>query len=255
MKTTTVLLLALAATTAAAQTTPAAPAASAATTPPAMPAATASPTAKATTIALVNPGFESTRPGINGNPEGWSTFQHAGPVSFDFALDSGVKQSGTQSMRIKRIGPEVYGTVAQVVPAEAYAGRRVRLTAWMKTEVPAPVVAEEGGAKADEAAADAPQRGARSAPQAESREGRRKGGRRGSDPREGASLMLIALRGSSILESELMQRSQVRGTTPWTQRSIELSIPKQANNIEIGAMLQGPGTVWIDEVKLEVVDP
>lgn len=177
--------------------------------------------ARATTSPIVNPGFESTKPGVNGNPEGWATFQHAGPVSFDFSLDSGEKKSGTQSLRIKRIGPEVYGSATQVVPAGAMAGKTVRLSAWVRTEAERP--------------ADG------------------KGGEAPKSRGPGAGLMLIAVRGSSILESDLMNKRQIRGTTPWTRYSIELAIPARATGVEIGAMLQGTGTVWIDDFELEVV--
>jgi len=90
--------------------------------------------ATATAVPLVNPGFESNRPGAEGAPEGWTAIQHAGEASYDFALDSGRKKSGTQSMRIKRIGPEPYGTVMQVIDAVPLAGKTVRLSAWMRTE-------------------------------------------------------------------------------------------------------------------------
>jgi hypothetical protein len=182
--------------------------------------------ARSATAPIVNPGFESTKPGVNGNPEGWATFQHAGPVSFDFSLDSGQKKSGTQSLRIKRIGPEVYGSATQVVPAGAMAGKTVRLSAWVRTEVD-------------------------KAPSADGEGGEASKGRKGRGP--GAGLVLIAVRGSSILESELMRKSQIRGTTPWTRYSIELAIPASATGVEIGAMLQGEGTLWIDDVELEVV--
>jgi len=90
--------------------------------------------ADAAPVALVNPGFESTRPGAEGGPEGWTAIQHAGEESYDFALDSGRKKGGTQSLRITRIGPEPYGTVMQVIDATPLAGKTVRLSAWMRTE-------------------------------------------------------------------------------------------------------------------------
>ena len=92
------------------------------------------PAAAASAVALVNPGFESTRPGEGGHPEGWTAIQHAGDESYDFALDSGQKQGGTQSVRIRRIGPEPYGTIMQVVDATTLAGRTVRLSAWVRTD-------------------------------------------------------------------------------------------------------------------------
>lgn len=93
-----------------------------------------SPAASATAIPLVNPGFESARPGLHGSPEGWTALQHAGEESYDFALDSGQRKSGTQSLRIKRIGPEPYGTISQVLGGAQYAGRTVRLSAWIRTK-------------------------------------------------------------------------------------------------------------------------
>lgn len=39
----------------------------------------------------------------------------------------------------------------------------------------------------------------------------------------------------------------------WTDRSFVLDVPKNASRIEIGAGLAGPGRVWLDDVKLEIV--
>lgn len=215
MKTTTVLLLAFAATTAAAQTTPAAPATPAATataTPTAPPAA--APAAKATRIPLVNPGFESIKPGRDGAPEGWMASQHTGEVSYDFALDSGVKKTGTQSLRITNIGPEPFGIVSQTLPATALGGRTVRLTSWVKTEkIP------EGGR------------------------------------RNGATLLIIAKRGSQVVASESMRKREIQGTSDWTKRSIELAVPARSTELEVGVSLQGGGKVWLDDFELEVLDP
>jgi hypothetical protein len=172
--------------------------------------------AGAAKVPIVNPGFESKKPGVNGNPEGWATFQHAGPVSYDFVLDSGEKKSGTQSLRIHKFGPEVYGSATQVVPAGAMAGKKVRLSAWVRTK-DIPSGREVRGA--------------------------------------GAALVIIAVQGSSILESEMMRGSKLRGTTPWKRYTIELAIPARATGVEVGAMLQGGGTVWIDDLELEVVEP
>lgn len=85
-------------------------------------------------VALVNPGFESTKPGEGGQPEGWVAIQHAGEESYDFVLDSAQKKSGTQSLQIRKIGREPYGTITQVLPGEPFAGTTVRLSAWIRTE-------------------------------------------------------------------------------------------------------------------------
>ncbi|HEY8243754.1 MAG: hypothetical protein ACHQJ7_10780 [Vicinamibacteria bacterium] len=164
-------------------------------------------------VALVNPGFESKKPGEGGSPEGWVAIQHAGAESYDFVLDSGQKHSGTQSMRIKRIGPEPYGTIQQILDGTRYAGKTVRLSGWIRTDaVP---------------------------------DGRN----------TGAGLILSALRGSSFIAHEHMKKTRVRGTTDWKRYTIELKLPPATTRLELGATLEGAGTVWVDDFELEVVEP
>ncbi|WP_338771604.1 transcriptional regulator [Massilia sp. METH4] len=45
----------------------------------------------------------------------------------------------------------------------------------------------------------------------------------------------------------------IRGTTGWQQRSVTLDVPVDANVLAFGVVGAGKGTVWIDELKLEVV--
>lgn len=94
-------------------------------------AAVAAPAAAAARIEIVNADFESGKPGNDG-PHGWSTAQHTGPLSYDFALDSGEKKSGTQSLRVTNIGPEPFGSLIQSIPAAGLGGKKLRLTAWVK---------------------------------------------------------------------------------------------------------------------------
>ena len=166
-----------------------------------------------TPVALVNPGFESRKPGEGGNPEGWVAIQHAGAESYDFALDSGQKHAGTQSMRIKKIGPEPYGTITQVLNGQPFAGKTVKLTGWFRTEgIP---------------------------------EGRN----------TGAGLILAAMKGGSFLAHEHMKKTRLRGTNDWKLLSIELKLPPATTRLELGAMLEGAGTMWVDDFTLEVVGP
>lgn len=168
--------------------------------------------ALAAPVPLANPGFESKEPGEGGFPRGWAAFQHAGEESYDFVLDSGQKKSGEQSLRIRNIGREPYGTIAQVLPAGPFTGRTVRLSAWMRTE-------------------GIPERRGR-----------------------GAGLVLLALRGSTYLAHEAMKTSRVHGTTDWKLYTIELALPPAATRLEIGATLEGGGTLWVDDFELEVVE-
>lgn len=99
---------------------------------PSAPVAPAAPAA--TPVAIVNPGFDSDRPGHDDHPEGWVASQHAGDKSYEFVTDAAVRRGGSRSFRIRNIGPEPYGAVHQAVPIGQMRGRTVRLTGWMRTE-------------------------------------------------------------------------------------------------------------------------
>lgn len=164
-----------------------------------------------TPVALVNPGFESTKPGMLGNPEGWFSIQHAGDLSYTFKLDSRDPHAGERSVRVDNVGPEPFGAIYQQLPAAAHRGRRLRLGAWLRTE-------------------DA----------------------RGSATGGGAVLMLQAMQGGAPLAWNHMKDAPVQGTTPWKRYVVELEVPVAADQIEVGAMLHGPGRAWLDDVELEV---
>jgi hypothetical protein len=65
--------------------------------------------------ALANGGFEEMD--ATGAALHWETGQHAGEVSYRFALDHGERHAGAASMRIDGVGSEPYGSVWQLVPA------------------------------------------------------------------------------------------------------------------------------------------
>lgn len=91
------------------------------------------PPSSGTRVALINAGFESTTPGPRGDPEGWFSFQHAGPLSYTYKSDTSQKKSGERSLRIDNTGPEIYGAVAQAVDARPWKGKVARLSGWVKT--------------------------------------------------------------------------------------------------------------------------
>ena len=178
--------------------------------PPAVPPEKA---AKAiASIALVNPGFESTRPGQLGAPDGWWAVQHAGPKSYTFELDTAKARSGERSLRVENVGPEPFGSIYQKVAAAAHRGRMLRLAAWVRTQ-------------------DA------------------KGNRFGA----GAGLILHAMRGGYPVAHIMMRKDAIAGTTDWTRYEVRLAIPADADEIELGLNLYGPGIAWLDDVALDVV--
>lgn len=91
------------------------------------------PAARGEAVKLVNPGFESTKPGVRGDPEGWTAIQHAGPLSYTFKLDADVRHDGASSLRIDNVGPEPFGAVFQFLPATGLAGKTLKLSAQLRT--------------------------------------------------------------------------------------------------------------------------
>jgi len=168
---------------------------------------------KTTRVPLANPDFESTKPGMHGNPEGWFAIQHAGDLSYTFKLDTTDPHGGARSVRIDNVGPEPFGAIYQQVPAVAHRGRTLRLAAWLRT-------------------VDA----------------------RGSATGGGGVLLLQAMQGGAPLAWNHMKDTPVKGSTPWTRHAIELQVPANAEAIELGAMLHGPGTLWLDDVELVVLN-
>jgi hypothetical protein len=47
---------------------------------------------------------------------------------------------------------------------------------------------------------------------------------------------------------------QVHGTTEWTEYDLVVDVPQTSTNIAFGVIIVGGGMIWIDELKLEVVD-
>jgi hypothetical protein len=162
--------------------------------------------AVASGVSLTNPGFESTVPGRrNNDPEGWFSHQHAGEVSYKFALDTADPRSGARSLRIDNVGPEPYGAIAQSVDAKPYRGKSARLTGWLRTRETA-----------------------------------------------NASLTLMVLANGVPLANNFMSDAPVKGTTTWKRYTITLPVSANAEFIEVGAMMQGKGTLWLDDVELSV---
>lgn len=83
---------------------------------------------------VTNPGFESAQTGPRGDPEGWFTFQHAGPPSYRYVIDTERPHGGARSLRIENIGPEPYGAVAQAMDARPHVGKTAKLSGWLRTK-------------------------------------------------------------------------------------------------------------------------
>ena len=51
-----------------------------------------------------------------------------------------------------------------------------------------------------------------------------------------------------------MQRRPIKGTTDWAPYAVVLDVSKSATGISFGILLAGTGSVWLSDVKFEVVD-
>lgn len=66
-------------------------------------------------------------------------------------------------------------------------------------------------------------------------------------------LTLRAMQGGATIAHNHMTANPVKGTTAWARHKITLAFPRVADQVEIGAMLHGPGSMWFDDVELAVV--
>jgi hypothetical protein len=46
----------------------------------------------------------------------------------------------------------------------------------------------------------------------------------------------------------------IKGTTSWTKYDIVLDVPDNASQIAYGALLEGTGQIWFDNIAIEIVD-
>ena len=72
----------------------------------------------------------------------------------------------------------------------------------------------------------------------------------GNDFGKGATPVLQAMVGGSPAASAPYDTAALAGTSDWVLREVTLAIPQNAEAIEIGVMLTGTGTVWLDDVAL-----
>jgi hypothetical protein len=103
-----------------------------------------------------------------------------------------------------------FGSLGQVISAETYWGKRLRLSGYIKTNQ------VEGWA---------------------------------------GMWMNIADSGNQLLVLDNMQNRPIMGASDWREYEIVLDIPENGAVIGFGALLQGKGEIWWDDVKLEIVGP
>lgn len=66
-------------------------------------------------------------------------------------------------------------------------------------------------------------------------------------------LMRVDGPNNTVLNFDNMQNRPVIGTTDWQEYSIVLDVPPESTILFIGAMMQGRGQVWLDDLTLEAI--
>ena len=69
-----------------------------------------------------------------------------------------------------------------------------------------------------------------------------------------AGLWMRVDKGGEMLSLDNMQNRGIKGTTGWQRYYVVLEVPKDATKIAFGILLSGPGSVWLDGPKIEIVD-
>ena len=139
-----------------------------------------------------------------------------GGLGFELTRDTTTKHGGQSSGSLKatdRAGR--FGTFTQWFSAQEYRGKRVRLSAYLKTEQ----VGQGGGQ-----------------------------GRTGL-------WMRVDGKQQTAIAFDNMQSQPVLGTKDWQEYSVVLDIPPQAEAIFFGCLLIGDGHVWVDDMKFTIVGP
>jgi hypothetical protein len=73
------------------------------------------------------------------------------------------------------------------------------------------------------------------------------------DVKSWAGLWTRVDKGNSVVALDNMQNRGIKGTADWQQYAVVLDVPNDATGIAFRILLNGPGRVWLNGTKLEVV--
>lgn len=142
-------------------------------------------------------------------PPGWVVAGSA-PANYEFMLDTAVIHGGRSSARITFLkgDSDQFGTLMQTIQASPFRGKRLMLSAWLRTE-----------------------------------------------NAESAQLWMRVNSSPTLVSNfDNMDMRPVRGTTGWHRYSLVLDIARDAQHIAFGAMVNGKGRLWLDDLELQVVE-
>jgi hypothetical protein len=153
-------------------------------------------------------------------PKGWILLGSR-PQEYDCSVDSANPYNGLPGVYLRSkegIKTTGFGTMMQSFSVTQYLGKRLRLTGYLKSDS----VTSWGGLWMRIDDAHQMTRG---------------------NP---------AVVGFDNMHDGVKDRS-IKGTTAWQNYSVVLDVPEGATSISIGFLLDGPGTIWLNNVKVGVV--
>ena len=147
-------------------------------------------------------------------PKGWRQPEMGSRLA-EVGIDRTVAHSGKASAFVRASATErtAFGICRQWVRAHRYRGKRLRVSAYLKT-------AEVGPTR-----------------------------------RSGARMDLFLFSETHRIGGAAMRGRLIQGTTPWTKYEHVIDVPPEASLLAVDISLAGPGQVWVDDVRLEVVGP
>ena len=145
-------------------------------------------------------------------PHGWY-LAGSKPAEYETGVDAQTTYAGQVSAYLKAKKPVVdgFGTLMQDFHAKDYVGKRVRFSAFVKSE----------------------------------------------DVESWAGLWMRVDQGEGatprVLAFDNMSTRPIKGTADWTNYAVVLDVPDGATGIFFGVMVNGAGSVWMSDVKVETV--
>ncbi len=165
-------------------------------------------TCELSTTLRLNPTFAQESNQSNHAPSGWF-LAGSKPTSYRTGVDKQILRDTLPSAYLVSTIQDTggFGTLMQSVKATQYAGKRVRLRAWVQS----------------------------------------------NDVASWAGLWMRIDKGQTAVGFDNMEQRAIRGTRPWTMYEVVLDVPADATGISFGALLNGPGKIWLNDVKFDVV--
>ncbi len=136
-------------------------------------------------------------------------WQVSNAVDFKIWLDESIQRSGVPSICFKSmvVRPRYFGFISKSMPADSFAGKKLNLSVWIKTEL-------TGGASAQ---------------------------------------LWLQVDGNWENRSETLDtlyENRVKGVSQWQRYEVSTNVPADSTNIVYSVLLNGTGTVWLNDLKL-----